>query len=155
VNRAWHIVTSAIATFFLWFYSNDLNINTVAPVLVLLTPIVALAGAIFPDLDQSTSFLNHRSFLTHSAIIGITFFIPFFYPDPASFLINIFCFNVGIHLIFDLKRPSKMRGFANVTLPSGKEKKAKTTKHIPKSKISIAWLLFHGILLIGISIIFL
>ena len=155
MNSGWHIIFSSVFTTLFWLYSSELNLNTVPPVLIALTPIVTLSAVFYPDLDQRTHLLQHRSWLTHSAIVGLVLIIPMLYPNEASILLNIFCFNVGIHLFCDLHVPKKMVGYATVKLPTGKSTKARTIFNLQKSGVTITWLFINGLILVLSSIILL
>lgn len=169
MNSSWHIVINAFATFIWWCISPKLNL-TIHPVLIALSPLAVLAGVFYPDLDQRTPLMRHRSWITHSAVIGLLLII-----DPlsqwiggwehctADILIHQFCFSVGVHLLCDLKSPKKMKGFALIHIPiknkkgkivGEKEVKKKIKKPV-SSKLSIFWLLFHGLLLCWTSVQFL
>lgn len=169
MNSSWHIVINAIATFVWWCISPKLNL-TIHPVLIALSPLAVMAGVFFPDLDQRTIVLRHRSWITHSAIVGLLLIV-----DPlaqfvgdwshcsADILIHQFCFSVGFHLLADLKAPKKMKGFSLIHIPvRDKNGKVKGVKEVKKKikktisvKLSIFWLGFHGILLIWTSVQFL
>lgn len=169
MNSSWHILINAFATFIWWCISPKLNL-TLHPVLIALSPLAILAGVFYPDLDQRTPILRHRSALTHSAIVGLLLivdplsqFIGGWAHSPADILIHQFCFSVGIHLICDIKAPKKMKGFALINVPvknkkgeiiGEKEIKKKLKKPI-SAHLSIVWLLFHGALLVFCSYYFL
>lgn len=154
MNSNYHLIINSIATIFFFYFSPTLNIITIHPILVCLIPIVVISGVFFPDIDKRIPGLQHRSFLTHSAIIGFLVFIPRIYQgSEASFLLNIFCFGVGVHLICDLKITNKMTGTATIKMPDGVKKQIRQKKY-KESKFSFSWLLLNSITLIIISIVF-
>ncbi|MHA1270054.1 MAG: hypothetical protein ACTSPY_09740 [Candidatus Helarchaeota archaeon] len=156
MNSKWHIIMSIISTTILWVFSFALDLAKVQPVLIALTPIVILSAAYYPDLDQKIEKLKHRSSLTHSALIGLILLVPFFWPNEAAILLNQFCYNIGVHLLCDLKTPEKMKGFATVKSPRKEHKVGdriiRDEKKITMAKRSITWLILNGAILIIVSI---
>ena len=64
----------------------------------------AYIGSKFPDIDQRTDVLTHRSILTHGLIVPVVFYLLSFKLKNSlirSFVI-VFLTGVAIHLCFDL-----------------------------------------------------
>ncbi len=78
-----------------------------------------LVGAILPDVDHLTSFLTHRSIVTHGAIIPVGLFL--FALSSSRPLLRLFliglCVALAIHFAFDLF-PRRWVGLALIHIPS-------------------------------------
>ena len=76
------------------------------------------AGERFPDIDQRTHLLLHRSILTHGLVLPLLLFAVVSRTQwmPLRWLSMGACLGVAVHLAFDLF-PRAWTGFALVSLP--------------------------------------
>ena len=76
------------------------------------------AGERFPDIDQRTDLLLHRSILTHGLMTPLLLYAIVHRIDalPVRWFVIGVCLGVAVHLAFDLF-PRGWRGYALVSLP--------------------------------------
>ena len=77
-----------------------------------------VAGERFPDIDQRTDLLLHRSILTHGLLAPIMLYaiVHRINAAPARWFVMGVCLGVAVHLAFDLF-PRGWQGYALVSLP--------------------------------------
>ena len=88
-------------------------------VLSLLSLIIGIAlGEQFPDIDQDTGYLDHRSIITHGPLVPYLVFLLSTGSNrlPLRFFAIGFCLAVAVHLGFDLF-PRSWTGFALIYVP--------------------------------------
>ena len=75
-------------------------------------------GERFPDIDQRTELLLHRSILTHGLLAPLMLYVIVQRVDslPVRWLAMGVCLGVAVHLAFDLF-PKGWQGYALVSLP--------------------------------------
>ena len=75
-------------------------------------------GEWFPDIDQRTALLLHRSILTHGLLLPLILFVVASKMKlmPLRWLAMGVCLGVAVHLAFDLF-PRAWTGFALVSIP--------------------------------------
>ena len=76
-------------------------------------------GNWFPDIDQRTQLLLHRSIITHGPLIPLIGFAVVFHSNARVlrwFVIGI-CIGTAVHLCFDLF-PRGWQGFALISIPA-------------------------------------
>ena len=79
----------------------------------------AYIGSRFPDIDQHTNLLTHRSILTHGMLVPLALFLIVFRMknNLVRDFVLIFMTAVAIHLCFDLF-PRAWRGYALIHIPN-------------------------------------
>ena len=79
----------------------------------------AYIGSRFPDIDQHTNLLIHRSILTHGLLVPLALFLIVFRMknNRVRDFVLIFMTAVAIHLCFDLF-PRAWRGYALIHIPN-------------------------------------
>ena len=75
-------------------------------------------GERFPDIDQRTELLLHRSILTHGLLAPLMLYVIVQRVDslPVRWLAMGVCLGVAVHLAFDLF-PKGWQAYALVSLP--------------------------------------
>ena len=91
---------------------------TVYPLALMALGLGLYVGEWFPDVDQKTSLLLHRSILTHGLLLPLTVYlvasrIQFRIVRWLAMGVNL---GVAVHLAFDLS-PRAWQGYALVSLP--------------------------------------
>ena len=89
------------------------------PFWVALLILSAYIGSRFPDIDQHTNLLIHRSILTHGLLVPLALFLIVFRMknNRVRDFVLIFMTAVAIHLCFDLF-PRAWRGYALIHIPN-------------------------------------
>ena len=79
----------------------------------------AYIGSRFPDIDQHTDLLTHRSILTHGLLAPLVLFLVAFRmkQDRVRDFVLIFVAAIAIHLCFDLF-PKAWYGYALIHIPN-------------------------------------
>ena len=79
----------------------------------------AYIGSRFPDIDQHTSLLTHRSILTHGLLVPLVLFLIAFWMknDRLRNFVLIFMISIAVHLCFDLF-PKAWFGYALIHVPN-------------------------------------
>ena len=80
--------------------------------------LAAWLGLKFPDIDQRTDLLLHRSIITHGPLLPLILFLLLRNAGNTSVrqFAMFFCLGVTVHLAFDLF-PANWTGYALVSLP--------------------------------------
>jgi hypothetical protein len=88
--------------------------------LALLSLLVGLAlGEAFPDVDQDTGLLVHRSIITHGLLLPLILFslVSALKPAPIRLFVMGLSLGVAVHLSYDLF-PRAWQGFALIHVPA-------------------------------------
>ena len=89
------------------------------PLWVVALILSAYIGSRFPDIDQHTNLLVHRSILTHGLLVPLGLFLIAFRMknDRLRDFLLVFMISIAIHLCFDLF-PKAWYGYALIHVPN-------------------------------------